>query len=243
MKSTLLLSLVPFIQGVLGAADVTGGSPATIDKVPYLVSVLQWNKYACAGVLIGSNFVVTAAQCVDGVESVESFNVRTGSNSTSWGGSVLEITKILRHGQFNPTTYDFDLALLKFTPPVTFSPTVIPAPLVPSGQEPANGTECVASGWGGSGGELQSVTLPIVDHDVCNQTYGGQITDHMICAGGKAGKGTCPGDRGGPLVCGGKLAGIISQTNGCDLLGLPDVFTDLADAGIQNWILATVMNN
>ncbi|RAH41260.1 serine protease [Aspergillus brunneoviolaceus CBS 621.78] len=213
MRATVLLSLVPFIQGVLCATDVSGGSPATINDLPYLVSILRSGSPTCGGVLIASNRVLTSAQCVYGAEaSPSSFSVRTGSSQTLSGGSAFTVSRIARHSQFNPTTYDYDVA------------------------EPAVETECVASGWGGLERQLQSVTLPIVDRDICDQAYGGRITDRMICAGGEAGKGTCPGDRGGPLTCGGQLAGIISQTNGCDLLGLPDVFTDVANAGIQAWI-------
>ncbi|RAK74435.1 S1 family serine peptidase, partial [Aspergillus fijiensis CBS 313.89] len=229
MRATVLLSLVPFIQGVLCATDVSGGSPATINDLPYLVSVLRSGSPTCGGVLIANNRVLTSAQCVYGAEaSPSSFSVRTGSSQTLSGGSAFTVSKIARHSQFNPTTYDYDVAVLTLITSITPGPTVALIDLVPSGQEPAVETECVASGWGDLERQLQSVTLPIVDRDTCDQAYGGRITDRMICAGGEAGKGTCPGDRGGPLTCGGQIAGIISQTNGCDLLGLPDVFTDVA---------------
>ncbi|KAJ5694344.1 hypothetical protein N7536_004756 [Penicillium majusculum] len=237
MKSTFLVSLIPFIQGVLGSVEVLGGSPATIDDLPYLVSISKSGVYTCAGVIISNDRVVTSARCVYSLESSPmSFSVRAGSSKTSSGGSAWMVSKIARNARFDPVTNDFDVAVLKLASSVTPGPTVKTIEFVQPGQEPEEGTECVASGWGNLGGQLQSVTLPIVNREKCNQTYAGQITDRMICAGPEAGKGTCPGDRGGPVTCGGKLAGIISQTKGCELLGLPDVFTDVANSYIQSWI-------
>ncbi|KAJ5746742.1 hypothetical protein N7520_011924 [Penicillium odoratum] len=237
MKSTCLISLIPFIQGVLGSAGVIGGSPATINDLPYLVSISKSGVYTCDGVIISKDRVVTSAQCVYGLEaSPTMFSVRAGSSKTSSGGSVFVVSKIARNARFDPVTNDFDVAVLELSSSVSPGPTVKPIDFIQRGQEPEDGTECVASGWGDLEGQLQSVTLPIVNREKCNQTYAGQITDRMICAGSEADKGTCPGDRGGPLTCGGKFAGIISQTNGCELPGLPDVFTDAANSYIQSWI-------
>lgn len=154
----------------------------------------------------------------------------------SSGGSVTTVSKITRNARFNPVTNDFDVAVLKLASSITPGSTNKAIEIVQPGQGPEDGTECVASGWGGMEGQLQSVTLPIANRENCNQAYAGQITDRMTCAGSEAGKGTCPGDRGGPVTCGGKLVGIISQTNGCQQLGLPDVFTNIANPAIQSWI-------
>ncbi|KAJ5872116.1 uncharacterized protein N7529_004469 [Penicillium soppii] len=236
MKSSFLVSLLPLVQGALGSAEVSGGSPATIDDLPYLVSISKSGVYTCAGVIISGDRVATSAQCVYGLEaSPSSFSVRVGSSNTSSGGSAIVVSKIARNARFDPATNDFDIAVLKLSSFVTPGPTVKVIDFVQPGQDPADGTECVASGWGDSGKQLQSVTLPIVNRDTCNQTSDGQITDRMICAGSEAGKGTCSGDRGGSVTCGGKLAGIISQTHGCESLSLPDVFTDIANSYIQSW--------
>ncbi|KAJ5800889.1 uncharacterized protein N7518_002957 [Penicillium psychrosexuale] len=211
MKSTFLVSLIPFVQGVLDSAEVV--------------------------VIISNDRVVTSAQCVYGLEASPTIlSVRAGSSKTSSGGSAWTVSKIDRNTRFNTDTNDFDVAVLELFSPLVPGPTVKPIEFIQSGQEPEDGTECVASGWGDSGGQLQSVTLPIVNREECNRTYAGQVTDRMICAGSETGKGTCPGDRGGPVTCGGTFAGIISQTNGCELLGRPDVFTDVANSYIQSWI-------
>ncbi|OGM45300.1 hypothetical protein ABOM_006446 [Aspergillus bombycis] len=237
MKFTCFVSIIPFIQGVLGSAEVLGGSPATINDLPYLVSISRSGAYTCAGVIISGNRIVTSAQCVYGLESSPtSFSVRTGSSNPSLGGQVFTVSKISRNSRFDPVTNDFDVAVLHLPIAIVPGPTVKLVDFVQSGQEPEDGAECVASGWGNLERQLQSVTLPIVNREKCNETYADQITERMICAGSETGKGTCPGDRGGPVTCGGKLAGIISQTNGCDLLGRPDVFIDVANSYIQSWI-------
>ncbi|CAG8403746.1 unnamed protein product [Penicillium salamii] len=237
MKSFFLVSLIPLIQGVLGSAEVSGGSPATIDDLPYLVSISKSGVYTCAGVIISKDQVVTSAQCVYGSEALPTkFSVRAGSSKTSSGGSVITVSKIARNSQFDSSTNDYDVAVLKLSSSITPGPRVKTIELAQSGQEPEDDSECVASGWGESKGQLQSITLPIVNRERCNQAYDGKITDRMICAGSEAGKGTCAGDRGGPVTCGGKLAGIISQSNGCKQNGLPDVFTDLTNRSLQSFV-------
>ncbi|RZF44952.1 hypothetical protein LSTR_LSTR001913 [Laodelphax striatellus] len=75
---------------------------------------------------------------------------------------------------------------------------------------------CTATGWGkdeyGKEGKYQvimkKVDLPIVPRNVCEaklrQTRLGKffrLHESFVCAGGEAGRDTCKGDGGGPLVC------------------------------------------
>ena len=62
------------------------------------------------------------------------------------------------------------------------------------------------SGWGAlcsgcsSPDALHVVNVPGVSNDVCNQRYGGGISDEMICAGSvNGGIDSCQGDSGGKL--------------------------------------------
>ena len=56
---------------------------------------------------------------------------------------------------------------------------------------------------GASTDALQYVRVPAITNDQCNEAYGGDITEAMICAGypGVGGKDACQGDSGGPFVC------------------------------------------
>lgn len=74
------------------------------------------------------------------------------------------------------------------------------------------GKSCYIAGWGNkklhtaTEPRLLHVSVPLVSKDKCNQikSYGGVITDNMVCAGfEQGGKDTCEGDSGGiytPLV-------------------------------------------
>uniref|UniRef100_A0AAZ3PYQ5 trypsin n=1 Tax=Oncorhynchus tshawytscha TaxID=74940 RepID=A0AAZ3PYQ5_ONCTS len=66
-----------------------------------------------------------------------------------------------------------------------------------------------------SGGQIPSslrmVKLPIVSTAKCNssESFNGNITSNMICAGYSAGRqDPCKGDSGGPLVCEGRIYGV-----------------------------------
>jgi len=87
------------------------------------------------------------------------------------------------------------------------------------------------TGWGSTiatgGGyprPLYQVQVPLVSSTDCNDanSYGGEVTPRMICAGlTQGGKDSCDGDSGGPLVVkdaqgGWRLqAGIVSWGDGC----------------------------
>lgn len=86
---------------------------------------------------------------------------------------------------------------------------------------------------------MQSVEIPIVDRNECNEDYEGDITPDMICAGvPEGGKDSCQGDSGGPVVLNGNLVGIVSWGDGCARAGYPGVYTNVAY--FLDWINQTV---
>jgi len=116
---------------------------------------------------------------------------------------------------------------------------------------PAPGTQCVTAGWGPLFGTmtymswwLQKLPASIVDREECITRYADcsdcpDIAEDAFCSGaGDAGPcfGYMWGDVGGPLVCGGKLAGVVSWGIGCG--GYPWVNTDIV-THIQ-WIMETM---
>lgn len=80
------------------------------------------------------------------------------------------------------------------------------------------------------------VEVPLVSNSECSTTYGKLgmiITDRQLCAGGAAGKDSCTGDSGGPLMTFKSdeevwyAEGIVSYGAGCGRAGWPGVYTGL----------------
>ncbi|XP_038594587.1 testisin-like [Micropterus salmoides] len=152
-----------------------------------------------------------------------------------------------KSSSYNTTTNNNDIALLKLSSPVTFTDYIRPVCLAADGSVFNNGTICWVTGWGDiqtnvslpSPERLQEVSVHIVSNSDCNVTYGGKITNNMICAGvTQGGKDSCQGDSGGPLVTkNGSVwvqAGVVSFGGGCALPNVPDVYTRVSQ--YQSWI-------
>ena len=104
-----------------------------------------------------------------------------------------------------------------------------------SSVEPVAGDVGIVTGWGATSSqgplfdELQFMSVPIVDRQICNDTYAsyGGMTENQFCAG-QDGIDACLGDSGNPLVVGGELAGLVIWGIGCDVPGHPGVYTNIA---------------
>ena len=108
------------------------------------------------------------------------------------GGSEFEFEYVIIHPYYDiQVDKDFDVALIKLLTPITFGKTMQAITLPAQGEMLEPGTPCNVTGWGYEveGGAnwnpsvLRLVILPIVSHDLCNDTVGGDLTSSMICAG------------------------------------------------------------
>lgn len=238
---------------------IIGGGPADPGEYPWQVALLQANTgqwWGCGGSLISPSWVATAAHCVFNGASVAPpslLHVAVGRyDLTTNEGQRIPVAEVHVHPNYNPTTSDSDIALLRLRYPATLTTTVQTiapttaadaALLVPD-------VEATVTGWGTRTegdldfpGVLYEVNVPIVAQEACASAYaaqGASITDNMLCAGVPAGgKDACQGDSGGPLIVpdgtgGFKLAGIVSWGIGCARPGLPGVYTRVAN--FVEWI-------
>nr|AZP56668.1 serine proteinase stubble-2 [Locusta migratoria migratoria] len=164
------------------------------------------------------------------------------------GGARVQI--VASHPQFDPRTFEYDLALLRFYEPVPFQPNIIPI-CVPTDDTSFVGHTAHVTGWGRLYEDgplpsvLQEVSVPVINNTLCESMYRSagyieHIPEIFICAGWqKGGSDSCEGDSGGPMVIQREdkrwlLAGVISWGIGCAEPNQPGVYTRISE--FREWI-------
>merc|ERR1712152_118994 len=200
------------------------------------------NLYQCGGSLIAPGVILTAAHCVDKFrQNPTELKIRCGEWDTQhqtepYPHQDRNVKNFVIHPEFDGRNLQNDFAVL-FTSEDFVLDQHIDTACLPAADEIFDGSTCFATGWGkdqfGAAGQyqvvLKEIDLPVVNHGVCQDklrtTRLGQkykLHDSFLCAGGVAGKDTCKGDGGSPLVCPSKYdpntyvqAGIVAWGIGC----------------------------
>uniref|UniRef100_A0AAR2IM96 trypsin n=1 Tax=Pygocentrus nattereri TaxID=42514 RepID=A0AAR2IM96_PYGNA len=234
---------------------IVGGYVCPKNRVPYQVSLYSGYHF-CGGSLITSLWVVSAAHCYKSTWKgeirshrgcQESIQVRLGEHNIDVNEGTeqfISSSKVIRHPNYDSNTLNNDIMLIKLKSAATINSYVRTVPL-PSTCAPA-GIWCLISGWGNtlsSGSKYTPLQChPILSDTVCRNSYPGEITSNMFCAGFvEGGKDSCQGDSGGPVVCKGQLQGIVSWGYGCAQKNRPGVYTKVCN--FNSWIISTVKNN
>jgi len=216
-----------------------GNHPQWAEKLQKGTPLWQLQHY-CGGTLIASNWVLTAAHCIDQGMVDVGYRVRLGAEDISKdNGMSFKIDRIVKHSQYAqkphpkapapplppPNMYANDIALVHIVdevPPRPRDPSQIRPVKLYQGQPPKSGTQVTGSGWGKTqpvenhapNAILLKVDLQVMDTETCKNKpdFGpARISGMVICAARK-GQSTCRGDSGGPLTLTneGQLVGIIS---------------------------------
>ncbi|XP_074068352.1 coagulation factor XII isoform X2 [Macrotis lagotis] len=229
---------------------VVGGLVALPGAHPY-IAALYLDQIFCAGSLINSCWVLTAAHCLESRPAPELLKVVLGQMRYNESGPQCQefsVREYQLHESFRNDTFQHDIALVRLQETkdggcAQFSPFIQPVCL-PNTPEPlGDAVSCQVAGWGRQyeGAEdyssyLQEAQLPIIPHKLCSapDVLGSAVKQDMLCAGFlEGGTDACQGDSGGPLVCEeteGRLTlrGVVSWGEGCGHRNKPGVYAKVA---------------
>lgn len=187
--------------GVRGRKEkIVGGVETHPHDFPWVVGLFRQGKLYCGATLISSTWLLTAAHCVDGMESNKIRVYLGGHNITKDYTDIRRVKKIVQHENFNIFTFNHDIALIKLYKPVKFGSKVQPACLPDGNTRDYTGALTIISGWGRTAEKknpssvLRTVVVPVWSREQCQKTpYGPtRITENMICSGyAEGGKDAC----------------------------------------------------
>ncbi|XP_019640665.1 PREDICTED: trypsin-like [Branchiostoma belcheri] len=234
MRLFVVIALVCYAAAEENGDRIVGGTTATRGQFPWQASLQEHHSHFCAGTLLNSEWVLSAAHCE---VSASSLTVVLGEHDLSGQHNdheqVKHVSRVIVHPYYHPNTVDNDIMLIQLRSPVTINSWVSPA-TVPSSMV-ADGTVLTVTGWGNTVSlgidypdRLQKVNVPVINHSTCNgaNSYDGAITSNMFCAGYMdGGKDACQGDSGGPVTRGSTVYGIVSWGYGCAERNFPGVYT------------------
>jgi secreted trypsin-like serine protease len=232
----------------MGEMGVTGKTEEAPGSRPWTVALVEDGYSAresqfCGGTLIASQWVLTAAHCIEGMTAADMDVVVGRDRLSSSQGERIDAAQLIPHPDYDE--FD-DIALIRLARPATAGQ---PIKIVTAATEYLDDAPTVAhiSGWGiipergeeYSPDALHGVDVPIVTLAQCQTAYGSDVDSSVICAGlEQGGADSCNGDSGGPLVVpdggGWALAGIVSWGDGCGLPGKYGVYTRVAS--YEGWI-------
>lgn len=224
------------------------GTDASIKDFPYHVSVERNGFAICQGSIIAENWIITVGQyCA--TEPTDVLQIRAGTSKREEGGSIHQVDKIIDYHEFhfNINVYEKGVALMRVEKPFKFDENCQPIKLPKADERLASGQIANLTGLGristGSFPEnLQSIQIPILELDKCDEayqsSYGKLPRKGLICAGyyeEKGGRAACANDEGAPLVVNGRLVGIVSYIYSfCNEPKHPAIYADIGY--YRDWI-------
>lgn len=185
---------------------IIGGDDADEGDFGYTVSLEDDIGHFCGATLVRRDIVISAAHCAGG-----RMWARVGAHDITNRneGRRIKVKKEIVSPDYDARSTNFDFMILVLE---EAAPDDIPLALLHDGEEILRDNDSLTViGWGntnpGNGWNMpdvkQHVEVKYIPTNECNSknSYNGQITDAMMCAGEDGGgEDACQGDSGGPLV-------------------------------------------
>ncbi|KAJ2940867.1 hypothetical protein O0L34_g10127 [Tuta absoluta] len=171
---------------------IVGGQETGVNEYPMMAGIVTQDTgiIKCGAVIISERYLLTAAHCVNN-QAPSNLGVVVGEHNINIGDSPatqgFRVTYRM-HPQFNPNTYDYDIALLTTNGNIQFSDRVGPACLpFKFASTSFEGETVTALGWGTlfPGGPdsnvLRKVDLNVITQSQCQSTRPPFLSNRQMC--------------------------------------------------------------
>ncbi|CAG7836946.1 unnamed protein product [Allacma fusca] len=247
---------------IVGGHDADKGAWPWMAALGYKDADTGGVNFLCGGALVSDQHVVTASHCVHNRDDLAIIRFGDLNLFTDDDGVTpvdVPVAEVIKNPNYNPTTFQNDIAVIRLKEKVPISFLVHPICLPTSVEQRSNLFENdnpFVAGWGAiqfngpTSVTLREVQLPVVSNSICEEKYkpfkSSQVDSTNICAGfARGGKDACQGDSGGPLMMpqpGQRyiLIGVVSYGFRCAEPGFPGVYSRVTSH--VDWIIDTMKN-
>ncbi|XP_073699757.1 granzyme G-like [Garra rufa] len=242
----LLASLLPHLTFAAHVdVGIVNGTEAKPHSRPYMVSLQKSCKHVCGGFLISGRFVMTAAHCRKKNEKLTAVVGAHELHKINEGSVRIGVKSYHKHPDFNNSTYQNDIMLLRLEKEVEQNEKVMRISIPTQDEDNKADSACSVAGWGKlslngkKSKRLMEADVKIMKNTECKNKWQYKFSaSQMMCVYGHG--GSCEGDSGGPLVCGDTAVGITSfgDPKVCNRRERPEVYTKIS--AYLDWICSII---